>query len=172
MMIKEFNSDVSKIIGRNQDIAYQMAEMVLDKLNSNKEKLKILSKYANYLVDSAGHQIEISPGSIGLFRTKKFADKGNTDGLVYLDLFTGEIKIDIQERLPEQSEPELDIAMPYIPRKLTKSMLADCLPDGNNFTNTIQAVDAEYLVDCLKRRASKLEETINLLQANKDENNG
>lgn len=157
--------DLSKLkesLDSKNSAELKMADAVLAQLNHYRDDLKELADYCLYLVDSKGNHVSVGTFKIGLFKTHKFDRKGETDGVVYLDLMNGKICVDIRDDSKDFEYEEYDIPKgPALPVTLTNSMLADCLADNSNFEMVMQATNPNTLVELAIKNSEKQVNDIN-----------
>lgn len=134
----------------------KMAQNVLSQLDTNRDNLKALGKYTDMLVDPTGNKISVDTFKIGLFKTHAFDWKGETNGIVYLDLFEGKIAIDIRDDSHDINDIELGIPKgPAMPLEMTVKHLVACIADDNNYESAMFATNPELLIKYAIANANK-----------------
>lgn len=135
---------------------FEMAHTVLGQLNHYKEDIKELASYCSDLVDSKGNKVAVGNFNIGLFSTHKYDWKGETNGIVYLNMLDATICIDIRDNSHDEEDLEygIDIKGPALPQVIDASLLADCIADNNNFEMAMQATNPNTLIDLVVKNAS------------------
>lgn len=141
----------------------KMADTVLSQLDFYRNDIKELANYCSNLVDSKGNKVAIDNFKIGLFKTHKFDWKGETNGIVYLDMIKGKISIDIRDTSHdlENIEYGIDIKGAALSVNLDSNMLSDCIADDSNFEMAMQATNPNTLVELVIKNSKKQVDNIN-----------
>lgn len=135
----------------------RMANIVMTQLNYYREDIKRLADYYSDLVDSQGNKVAIGTYKIGLFKTRKFDDEGETNGIVYLDMLDGKIEIDIRDTSHDLEDIEygIDIKDPALPFELDSTKLSNCIADDNNFEMAMLATNPKMLIEYAVKNANE-----------------
>ena len=154
--------EFKRVLDRQEKAELDMSSAVIAQLNRYHDDIKKLASYCSDLVDSQGNKIAIDTYKIGLFRTHAFDWKGETDGVVYLDMLEPQIAIDIRDTSHDEEDIELGIPKgPAMPMKLTANNLAYCIADNNNFEMAMLATNPNMLIKYAVEDASKRVKDIN-----------
>lgn len=157
--------DLSKLkeaLDSKNSAELKMADAVLARLNHYREELKELADYCLYLVDSKGNHVSVGTFKIGLFKTHKFDWKGETNGIVYLNLMEGNICVDIRDDSHDFEDEEYGLPKgPALPVTLTSDMLANCIADDSNFEMAMQATNPNTLVELAIKNSKEQVNNIN-----------
>lgn len=141
-------SELKSALDKQESAEIDMASTVIAQLNHYRDDIKELADYCQDLVDSQGNKVAIDNFKIGLFKTRKFDDDGETDGIVYLDMLDGKIKIDIRDTSHDLEDLEygIDTQGPALPMELDSVKLSDCIADDNNFEMSMLATNPNMLI--------------------------
>ena len=154
-------SEFKDFLNREHLVKKRMAEKVLAQLDKYRNELQELKGYYDQLVDSKGNKIETGIFKIGLFKTRAFDYRGETNGIVYLDMDEGRIAVDIRDDSKDvlNSQYGLPESLPE-PVELTSDLLANCIAENNNFEMVMQATNPntlmQYAVENAKREISNV----------------
>lgn len=156
-------SELKSALDKQESAEIDMASTVIAQLNHYRDDIKELADYCSDLVDSQGNKVAIDTFKIGLFKTHKFDDDGETDGIVYLDMLDGKIKIDIRDTSHDLDDLEygIDTKGPALPTELDNIKLSDCIADDNNFEMAMLATNPNMLVKYAINNANDQVKNIN-----------
>ena len=149
-------SEFKDFLSRENLAKKRMAEKVLSQLDEYRNELQEIKGYYDQLVDSKGNKIEVGIFKIGLFKTHDFDYKGETNGIVYLDMDEGRIAIDIRDDSRDILDSQYDLPklLPE-PVELTSELLASCIAENNNFEMAMQATNPNTLMQFAVKNAKK-----------------
>lgn len=150
-------SNLDAALDKQSKSEIRMADIVMAQLHYYREDIKHLANYCSDLVDSQGNKVAIGTYKIGLFKTRKFDDEGETNGIVYLDMLDGKIEIDIRDTSHDLEDIEygIDIKGPALPFELDSTKLANCIADDNNFEMAMLATNPNMLIEYAVKNANE-----------------